>query len=52
MTIPAKPDWIPQLKKVAQDVVVPEWVKRSGGANAVKAFNETVAPIVGFQAKA
>ena len=41
-----------KLKKVAQDVVVPEWVKRSGGANAVKAFNETVAPIVGFQAKA
>ena len=51
-TIPAKPDWVPQLKKIAQDVVVPEWVKRSGGANAVKAFNETIAPIVGFQAKA
>jgi TRAP-type C4-dicarboxylate transport system substrate-binding protein len=51
-TIPVKPDWVPQLKKTAQDVVVPEWVKRSGGANAAKAFNETIAPIVGFQANA
>ena len=50
--IPPKPDWLPQLKKVAQDVVVPEWVKRSGGAAAAKAFNDAISPIVGFQAKA
>ena len=50
--IPPKPDWLPQLKKIAQDVVVPEWVKRSGGAAAAKAFNDSIAPIVGFEAKA
>ena len=49
-TIPAKPEWIPQLKKIAQDTVVPAWAARSG-PRAVPLFNESVAPIVGFQLK-
>jgi hypothetical protein len=28
--------------------VVPDWVKRAGGAEAAKNFNEVVAPLVGF----
>lgn len=47
-TIPAKPEWVPQLKKIAQDTVVPAWAARSG-PRAVPAFNEAIAPIVGFK---
>lgn len=49
-TIPAKPEWVPQLKKVAQEVVVPAWAARSG-PRAVAAFNEAIAPIAGFKIK-
>jgi TRAP-type C4-dicarboxylate transport system substrate-binding protein len=51
MQIPPKPEWVPQLKKIAQDVVVPNWVKRAG-PGAAEAFNEAIAPIVGFKAHA
>ncbi len=49
-TIPAKPEWIPELKKIAQTQVVPAWAARSG-PKAVPAFNEAIAPIVGFTLK-
>lgn len=50
LTIPAKPEWVPQLKKIAQDVVIPAWTARAG-APGVAAFNKVIAPIVGFKAK-
>ena len=49
-TIPAKPEWVPQLKKISQEVVVPAWASRSG-PRAAPAFNEAIAPIVGFAIK-
>jgi TRAP-type C4-dicarboxylate transport system substrate-binding protein len=50
-TIPAKPEWVPQLRKIAQEQVAPAWASRSG-PRAVPAFNEVIAPIVGFTLKA
>lgn len=49
-TMTAKPEWVPQLKKIAREVVVPAWVSRSG-PRAAPAFNEAIAPIVGFTVK-
>ena len=37
------------IKDVLQKKVVPEWVKRAGGAEAAKLFNEVIAPLVGFK---
>jgi TRAP-type C4-dicarboxylate transport system substrate-binding protein len=43
----------PQLKATIKDVlrtkVVPDWVKRAGGAEAARNFNEIIAPLVGFK---
>jgi TRAP-type C4-dicarboxylate transport system substrate-binding protein len=36
------------IKDVLRSRVVPDWVKRAGGAEAAKNFNEVVAPLVGF----
>ncbi|MGH7372774.1 MAG: TRAP transporter substrate-binding protein DctP [Candidatus Rokuibacteriota bacterium] len=36
------------IKDVLRTRVVPDWVKRAGGAEAAKLFNEVVAPLVGF----
>ena len=45
----------PELKAAITDVlrskVIPEWVKRAGGAEAAKLFNEVIAPLVGFTVK-
>ncbi|MGH2398283.1 MAG: TRAP transporter substrate-binding protein DctP [bacterium] len=45
----------PELKAAITDVlrskVIPEWVKRAGGAEAAKLFNEHIAPLVGFTVK-
>jgi TRAP-type C4-dicarboxylate transport system substrate-binding protein len=49
--IPVKPEWVPQLRKIARDVVAPAWARRSG-PRAVPTFNEVIAPIVGFTLKA
>jgi TRAP-type C4-dicarboxylate transport system substrate-binding protein len=46
-TYPAKPEWIPQLKKVAQTSVVPAWATRVGPRGSA-AFNKVIAPVVGF----
>jgi TRAP-type C4-dicarboxylate transport system substrate-binding protein len=43
-----KPEWRPVLEKIARETVVPGWAKRAG-AEGTKAFNETLAPIVGFK---
>jgi hypothetical protein len=37
------------IKDVLRSRVVPDWVKRAGGAEAAKNFNEVVAPLVGFK---
>jgi hypothetical protein len=29
--------------------VVPDWVKRAGGAEAARQFNELIAPLVGYK---
>jgi len=46
-TIPAKPEWQPTLAKIAREVVVPGWAKRSG-PDALALFNKNLAPISGF----
>jgi TRAP-type transport system periplasmic protein len=47
LTGEAKPEWRPTLQKIAREVVVPSWAKRAG-PDGQKAFNETLAPVVGF----
>ena len=37
------------IKDVLRTKVVPDWVKRAGGAEAAKNFNEVVAPLVGYK---
>ena len=39
------------IKEVLRAKVVPDWVKRAGGAEAARLFNEVVAPLVGFTVK-
>jgi TRAP-type C4-dicarboxylate transport system substrate-binding protein len=47
LTGDAKAEWRPALQKIAREVVVPSWAKRAG-PEGPKAFNETLAPVVGF----
>ena len=49
LNIPAKPEWIPECKRIAEEVVVPDWAERAG-PEGIAAFNKTIAPIVGFKA--
>jgi TRAP-type C4-dicarboxylate transport system substrate-binding protein len=49
-TVPAKPEWVPVLKKIAEESVVPAWAQRVG-PDGVAAFNKAIAPIVGFTIK-
>jgi TRAP-type C4-dicarboxylate transport system substrate-binding protein len=37
------------IKEVLRTKIAPEWVKRAGGAEAAKLFNEIIAPLVGFK---
>jgi TRAP-type C4-dicarboxylate transport system substrate-binding protein len=46
---PFSPELKAQIKEVLRSKVVPEWVKRAGGAEAAKLFNEIIAPLVGFK---
>jgi len=39
------------IKKTLETKVVPEWVKRAGGAEAARLFNEIIAPHAGFTVK-
>jgi TRAP-type C4-dicarboxylate transport system substrate-binding protein len=47
--IPFSPQTHAAIKDVLRTKVVPDWVKRAGGAEAAKNFNEVVAPLVGFK---
>ena len=38
------------IKEVLRTRVVPDWIKRAGGAEAERLFNEIIAPLVGFKA--
>jgi TRAP-type C4-dicarboxylate transport system substrate-binding protein len=46
--IPFSPETQAAIKEVLRSRVVPDWVKRAGGAEAAKLFNEVIAPLVGF----
>jgi TRAP-type C4-dicarboxylate transport system substrate-binding protein len=46
--IPFSPEMQAAIKEVLRSRVVPDWVKRAGGAEAAKLFNEIIAPLVGF----
>jgi hypothetical protein len=49
--LPFSPELKGAIKDVLRTKVVPEWVKRAGGAEAAKLFNEVIAPLVGFTVK-
>jgi hypothetical protein len=46
--IPFSPETLAAIKDVLRTKVVPDWVKRAGGAEAARNFNEVIAPLVGF----
>lgn len=48
---PFTPEVRAAIKKVLETKVVPEWVKRAGGAEAASLFNEVIAPHAGFSVK-
>jgi TRAP-type C4-dicarboxylate transport system substrate-binding protein len=49
--LPFSPEIKTAIKDVLRTKVVPEWVKRAGGPEAARLFNEVIAPLVGFQVK-
>jgi TRAP-type C4-dicarboxylate transport system substrate-binding protein len=48
---PFSPEIHASIKEVLRTQVVPAWVKRAGGAEAARLFNDIVAPLVGFTAQ-
>ena len=48
---PFSPELKAQITEILRAKVIPDWVKRAGGAEAAKAFNEHIAPLVGFTVK-
>jgi TRAP-type transport system periplasmic protein len=48
--LPFSPELQTAIKEVLRTKVVPEWIKRAGGAEAARLFNEIIAPLVGFTA--
>jgi TRAP-type C4-dicarboxylate transport system substrate-binding protein len=46
--LPFSPELQAKIKEVLRTKVVPEWVKRAGGAEASRLFNDIIAPLVGF----
>src|SRR5262245_43784218 len=46
--IPFSPETQGAIKDVLRTKVVPDWVRRAGGAEAARHFNEIIAPLVGF----
>jgi TRAP-type C4-dicarboxylate transport system substrate-binding protein len=48
---PFTPEVRAAIKNILQTKVVPEWVKRAGGAEAARLFNEIIAPHAGFDVK-
>ena len=47
--IPFSPQTQAVIKDVLRTKVIPDWVKRAGGPEAARAFNEVIAPIVGYK---
>jgi TRAP-type C4-dicarboxylate transport system substrate-binding protein len=47
---PFSPELQAAIKEILRTKVVPDWVKRAGGAEAARLFNEIIAPLVGFTA--
>ncbi|WP_341645489.1 TRAP transporter substrate-binding protein DctP [Thauera sp. SDU_THAU2] len=47
LTREAKPEWVPQLTRLSAENIVPWWAGRAG-PKAKSAFNEFLAPIVGY----
>ena len=47
--IPFSPELKAAIKEVLRTKVVPDWVKRAGGAEAARQFNEFIAPLVGYK---
>jgi hypothetical protein len=48
--VPFSPEMQATIKEVLRTKVVPDWIKRAGGAEAERLFNEIIAPLVGFRA--
>lgn len=48
LTRETKPEWVPQLTKISSEDIVPWWANRAG-PKAKQAFNEFLAPIVGYK---
>jgi TRAP-type C4-dicarboxylate transport system substrate-binding protein len=48
---PFSPELRAAIKKTLETKVVPEWVKRAGGAEAARLFNEIIAPHAAFTVK-
>jgi TRAP-type C4-dicarboxylate transport system substrate-binding protein len=46
---PFSPETQAAIKDVLRTKVVPDWVKRAGGAEAARLFNEVIAPLVGYK---
>jgi TRAP-type C4-dicarboxylate transport system substrate-binding protein len=50
--LPFSPGLRAAIKEVLRTKVVPDWVKRAGGGEAARLFNEVIAPLVGFKVDA
>lgn len=48
ITVPGKPEWRQALSKISSENIVPWWSNRAG-AQGKEAFNQIIAPIVGFR---
>jgi len=48
--VPFSPQMQATIKEVLRTKVVPEWIKRAGGVEAARLFNDMIAPLVGFAA--
>jgi TRAP-type transport system periplasmic protein len=48
--LPFSPQMQAAIKEVVRTKVLPEWIKRAGGAEAARLFNDIIAPLVGFTA--
>ena len=47
---PFSPELQNTIKEILKTKVIPEWIKRAGGADAARLFNDIIAPLVGFTA--
>lgn len=48
LTVPAKPEWIPEFERISAEVILPWWFERAG-AEGKEAFKMHIAPITGHQ---